>query len=103
MSYFINIQQTLADQIEHIENALHAVVGAGDDDALFIASYLHGHFDIVVTQVDNESHPSLSTLDQCMQNDLADAFANNELESADQVKVYALWQQLVDGASRLTA
>lgn len=101
MSYFRNIQHALAEQVEHIENALHAVVGIGDDDALFIASYLHGHFDIVITQVDNQQQPSLTTVDQFMQNNLTAAFANNELIASDQKKVRELWRNLIAEAAAL--
>ena len=42
---------TLENSVEEIEQQLLKAVDNDDDQALFIASYLHGHFDLVVSQV----------------------------------------------------
>ncbi|MDM7860318.1 YfcL family protein [Alteromonas sp. ASW11-36] len=83
------------DQVNHMEQQLHSVVDTGDDQALFIASYLHGHFDVVVSQIEKTPDPSIAALDKAMAQSLDSAFANAELESSDQYQVTALWQTLV--------
>ncbi|MGB2427317.1 MAG: YfcL family protein [Alteromonas sp.] len=83
------------DKINHMEQKLHSVVDTGDDQALFIASYLHGHFDVVVSQIEKSTEPTIAALDTVMRQSLSNAFANAELEANDQQQVYALWQSLV--------
>lgn len=87
----------LDTHIEEIEKQLHKAVENDDDQALFIASYLHGHFDLVVSQVLHQSKPSLSLLDSTMRDSLNNAFENKELVESDQQQVMALWTSLLQG------
>jgi hypothetical protein len=84
----------LENSIEQIEQALHRAVDNDDDQALFIASYLHGHFDLVVSHVLAQPMPSKSILDRTMRISLKSAFDNNELIEKDQQQVLALWMSL---------
>lgn len=82
-------------QIDEIERQLHSAVDNDDDQALFIASYLHGHFDLVVSQVLHQAEPSLALLDNTMLQSLQSAFDNNELAETDQEQVITLWTRLI--------
>jgi hypothetical protein len=84
----------LENSIEQIEQALHRAVDNDDDQALFIASYLHGHFDLVVSKVLAQPMPSKRILDSTMRISLESAFDNNELVEKDQQQVLALWMSL---------
>ncbi|WP_137166518.1 YfcL family protein [Salinimonas lutimaris] len=86
-------------QSQHIEQALDAVVDHGNDDELFIASYLQGHFAVISKPLEMDEQASLAKLNDAVTASLADAFANNELEADDQQKVHALWQRLVEQAA----
>lgn len=87
--------QTLTD---HIEQALDGVVDHGTSDELFLSSYLQGHFAVIARQLEMQADASSSMLDDAMQESLNSAFANNELEDADQNAVFALWQKLLNDA-----
>ncbi|WP_100642877.1 YfcL family protein [Alteromonas facilis] len=89
----------LTTQIDAIEARLHEAVEHADDQGLFINSYLHGHFDVVVSHTLRHDDADLALLDQCMQESLQSAFANNELEAQDQSQVFALWQSLIKSVS----
>ena len=90
----------LEPAIELIEQQLHSAVENDDDHALFIASYLHGHFDLVVSRVLSDAQAELSQLDAQMRESLAAAFADNELISNDAQQVLQLWGHLVDSAGQ---
>ena len=91
---------TLEPSVELIEQQLHSAVDNDDDHALFIASYLHGHFDLVVSRVLADTQAELSQLDAQMRESLAAAFANNELVDSDAQQVLQLWGQLIDSAGQ---
>lgn len=99
MQYPAAASTAFIDQIGHIEEALDGVVDQGDDDDLFIASYLQGHFAVIARQQEMESGATLTTLNDAMQGSLQAAFENKELEEADQHKVSTLWQRLLTQAS----
>jgi len=91
----VSSQNYLEETIRQIENTLHGVVENDDDQALFIASYLHGHFDLVVSQVLATAEPTALALDEKMRSSLQMAFDNNELVTRDQQQVLDLWSQLM--------
>lgn len=85
---------------QHIEAALDSVVDHGDDDELFTASYLQGHFAVISKPLEMEPEASLQSLNEAVTQSLNTAFANNELDPDDQQKVWALWSHLVTQAQR---
>ncbi len=95
MQYPAAASTAFIEQIGQIEEALDGVVDHGDDDELFIASYLQGHFAVIARQQEMESDATLSSLDDAMQGSLQAAFDNKELDDGDQEKVLALWQRLL--------
>jgi hypothetical protein len=76
--------------IQQIENYLDNVVQHGNDQALFISSYLQGHFAVVAGQSQVQQMVRVVQLVQLMEQSLEKAFANNELETTDQKQVLAL-------------
>ena len=86
-------------QIESMEQKLHDAVNLEDDHELFINSYLHGQFDLVVSRVLASASPGLAALDEQRKTSLHAAFEDRELEPSDQDRVWTLWQQLVDLAA----
>jgi hypothetical protein len=87
-------------QVQRMEQKLDKVVDTGTDEELFIASYLHGHFSLAISQALLAKQSRLQDLDVAMQESLAVAFSNQELELKDQHKVSALWQQLLHDQSK---
>ena len=88
----------MSDFVSHVDNMEATLLGAvdnADDHALFIASYLHGHFDVVVSRVISQPEPSLAMLDDTMRNSLHSAFENRELNDTDQQHVFSLWKTLL--------
>lgn len=85
-------------QLRRIDDELDAVVDHGDDEYLFIASYLQGHYAVIARVLEMESDASLQELDRRMQASFTRAFENKELEIADQDKVQTLWQRLLTAA-----
>ena len=83
------------DAVTQIEQNLDSVVDHGNDDELFIASYLQGHFAVISKPLEVEPEASLEILDKAITTSLQEAFANQELEADDQQKVWTLWQQQV--------
>jgi hypothetical protein len=81
--------------IQQIENYLDNVVQHGNDQALFISSYLQGHFAVVAGQSQVQQMVRVVQLVQLMEQSLEKAFANNELETTDQKQVLALWQSFI--------
>ncbi|WP_420933242.1 YfcL family protein [Alteromonas sp. A081] len=85
----------VVEKIAKIEAALDDVVNHGDDDELFIASYLQGHFAVESRQLEMKENASIAQLDENMMLSLERAFANNELEKGDATLVKALWNRLL--------
>ena len=86
--------QDVVEKIAKIEAALDDVVNHGDDDELFIASYLQGHFAVESRQLEMQENATMKQLDDNMTTSLERAFANNELEKDDAERVNALWTRL---------
>ncbi|WP_168171546.1 YfcL family protein [Lacimicrobium sp. SS2-24] len=87
-------EQQFIDYVESIEVHFHQTVAQGDEQELFVSSYLNGHFDLMVSRALNMGIYSKEALDQGVRESLQQAFDNNELEPDDQQQVLALWQSL---------
>ncbi len=98
MQYPAAASTAFIEQIGQIEDALDGVVDYGDDDELFIASYLQGHFAVIARQQEMESDATLTTLNDAILGSLNAAFENKELDDSDQQKVMSLWQRLLEQA-----
>jgi hypothetical protein len=95
MSFDAQLQQTIVNAEDYFLD----IVEQGSDHALFIAGYLQGHFCIVLAQAQlaeksPDSCVSLSDFKGMMHSNVHQAFANHELESADQHAVSDLIEQL---------
>ena len=89
--------------IEQTQTYLDAVVINGSDHELFIASYLTGHFALVVGQAQVEKEAageqmSIAHLNVLMLNSLNSAFLQNELEKDEQKHVLSLWKKITHEA-----
>ncbi|MGS2720758.1 YfcL family protein [Paraglaciecola aestuariivivens] len=95
MSTFQSTSSELSEFIQKTENYLDNVVEHGDDQALFIASYLQGHFAVAAGQSQVQNMTEIAQLAELMQLSLSQAFSNNELTTQDQTEVEQLWKQLL--------
>ncbi|WP_339724610.1 YfcL family protein [uncultured Paraglaciecola sp.] len=81
--------------IQKTENYLDQVVENGNDQELFIASYLQGHFAVAAGQSQVRNMTQITQLNELMETSLDTAFDNNELAADDQQQVLNLWQVLL--------
>jgi hypothetical protein len=86
------------EKSDKMQAHLDSFIADGSDHELFIASYLHGHFDVAVANVEKliergEANP-ISTLQATLDAQLQKAFENNELSSEDAGQVTALFNSL---------
>jgi|TARA_R110002111_G_scaffold20353_2_gene48701 hypothetical protein len=81
--------------IQKTEDYLDQVVENGNDQELFIASYLQGHFAVAAGQSQVRHMTQVRQLDELMNTSLDAAFDNNELAVDDQQQVLSLWQILL--------
>jgi hypothetical protein len=88
-------QNELTFFIQKTELYLDQVVEHGNDQALFIASYLQGHFAVVAGQSQVQQMTQIEQLSELMDKSLTTAFTNNELVADDQKQVLGLWQVLL--------
>jgi hypothetical protein len=70
------------------------VVEHGNDQQLFIASYLQGHFAVEAGQSQVQQMTQIKQLAELMDTSLTSAFRNQELSTDDQQQVFSLWQTL---------
>jgi hypothetical protein len=70
------------------------VVEQGTDQQLFIASYLQGHFSLVISQVLSLPNSSMEQIDAIMRTNLKQAFGQGELSPQDQLQTLNLWSRL---------
>ena len=84
----------LASFIQKTERYLDQVVEHGNDQQLFIASYLQGHFAVVAGQSQVKKMTQVEQLAELMHTSLTAAFENKELAVEDQEQVLLLWQTL---------
>ena len=86
------------ENIDIIEAQLDKIVDSGSDDEIFIASYFHGHFSLAesrVPELNEATDDKMAHLRQILTHNLTEAFANRELDDADQHKIWALFERLV--------
>jgi len=81
--------------IQKTEDYLDQVVEHGNDQELFITSYLQGHFAVAAGQSQVRHMTQIRQLDELMNTSLDAAFDNNELAVDDQQQVLSLWQILL--------
>jgi len=88
--------------VERIEQFFDTAADTLNDEELFAAGYLQGHFAVVVSRLQSVSaHPE--ALHQAMLANLDTAFAANELAADDQVMVSALWNKIFHEMCQLGA
>ena len=92
----MSVPEALSNQllkfIQRVEQYLDNVVEHGDDQQLFIASYLQGHFAVQAGQSQVQNMSKISELDCLMNESLNAAFDNKELTPEDQEQVWVLWR-----------
>ena len=81
--------------IQRTESYLDQVVEHGNDQELFIASYLQGHFAVEAGKSQVQGMTKVEQLAGLMNISLTNAFVNNELDVDDQKQVLSLWQGLL--------
>jgi hypothetical protein len=86
------------EKADKMQAHLDSFIVDGSDHELFIASYLHGHFDVAVAYAEKlieegEANP-ISALNTTLNAQLQKAFENNELSSEDAKQVTALFHSL---------
>jgi hypothetical protein len=86
------------EKADKMQAHLDSFIVDGSDHELFIASYLHGHFDVAVANVEKlieqgENNP-ISTLQVTLDKQLQKAFGNNELSTSDAEQVNTLFNSL---------
>lgn len=100
MQQSISVPANSKDDFERFvaqtECYLDDVVIEGSDQELFIASYLSGHFSLVVSRVELQKNWDINHLNQIMLESLSSVFAQNELLEEDQKQVLVLWKKLTD-------
>ncbi len=84
----------LTSFIHKTEGYLDEVVGHGNDQELFIASYLQGHFAVAAGLSQVKHMTQVEQLAGLMHTSLTSAFDNNELADDDQQQVLGLWKTL---------
>lgn len=84
----------LTSFLQKTESYLDQVVEHGNDQELFIASYLQGHFAVAAGQSQVQKMTQVKQLAELMDTSLTSAFSNNELVTDDQQQVISLWQTL---------
>jgi hypothetical protein len=88
------------EKTDKMQAHLDSFIVDGSDHELFIASYLHGHFDIAVASVEKaiekgEQEP-ISLLKTTLDAQLKQAFHNNELTEQDAEQVTRLYIKLFE-------
>jgi hypothetical protein len=85
------------ENVDKMQGHLDSFIVDGTDQELFIASYLHGHFDVAVAQTEKKIETQEITPDAALQNlhdslhlALDNAFASNELSDSDASQVREL-------------
>ena len=91
-------KQAFDDFVDSTQAYLDSVVIDGNDQELFIASYLTGHFSLVGSNALRLDDFSLDTLNTYMLESLEKAYVNKEVLGQDKIEVSALWQQLFSRA-----
>ena len=95
MTSFKQQPNELTSFLQKTESYLDQVVEHGNDQELFIASYLQGHFAVEAGQSQVQQMTQVQQLAELMDVSLSTAFSNNELTADDQQQVLSLWQTLI--------
>ena len=88
--------------VERIEQYFDTAADALDDDALFTAGYLQGHFAVVVSRL-QDAPTRAETLHGAMVENLNAAFAAGELDATDQEQVLRLWDTIFTDSNQFGA
>lgn len=83
----------LATFLEKIDLQLAIILDQGSDEELALASYIHGHIDVVNAQY-NDSTTTLEHFLEQLEHSLIQAFEQGELDHSDQVTANSIWQKL---------
>ena len=94
----MNQHSNFYEQTDKMQAHLDSFIVDGSDQELFIASYLHGHFDIAVAHVEKltelgQTDP-ISMLNSTLEIQLQEAFNNNELSADDAKQVTLLFTKI---------
>ena len=87
-------QQSSTDfeaMVDKIQAFMDSMVDEGNDQELFIAGYLSGHFSLVVSQCQLREKENPETLNSTMRESLEKAFADKELLPEDQKDALSFW------------
>jgi hypothetical protein len=89
------------ENVDKMQSHLDSFIVDGSDQELFIASYLHGHFDVAVAETEKKleaqelvSEAALQSLHDTLHLALDSAFANQELSDKDAFQVRELLNNL---------
>lgn len=89
------------ENVDKMQSHLDSFIVDGSDQELFIASYLHGHFDVAVAETEKKLESqelvpdaALQSLHDTLHLALDNAFANQELSDKDAVQVRELLNNL---------
>ncbi|MFT5312769.1 MAG: hypothetical protein ACI8Z9_001250 [Paraglaciecola sp.] len=100
MSQTLSLRANSKDEFEcfvtQTERYLDEVVIEGSDQELFIASYLSGHFSLVVSWAELQEDWALEHLSKSMLTNLNTAFLQKELPEEEQKQVLFLWGNLTN-------
>lgn len=95
------VKEVFYTKVDSIVAGLESFISDGTDQELFIASYLHGHFDLAIVKAEKADVPDvpdesvrISYLKQALTEQLQEAFDNNELNDNDQAEVFSLVERL---------
>ncbi|MEE2000480.1 YfcL family protein [Alkalimonas sp. MEB108] len=81
--------------ISAVADYFDQMIPLASDDELFAAGYLRGHFDLAVGTLEVAGAPfNQQELQAQVEQSLAQAIANGELNSDDQQLVTGLWRQV---------
>jgi hypothetical protein len=97
----VSVTEAFYTKVDSMVAVLESFIADGSDQELFIASYLHGHFDLAIVKAEKadvavtpDELARILFLEQALIEQLQLAFDNNELENNDQIEVLNLVKRL---------
>ncbi len=97
----MSVTEAFYTKVDSMVAVLESFIADGSDQELFIASYLHGHFDLAIVKAEKadvavtpDESARILFLEQALIEQLQLAFDNNELENNDQIEVLNLVKRL---------
>jgi hypothetical protein len=97
----VSVTEAFYTKVDSMVAVLESFIADGSDQELFIASYLHGHFDLAIVKAEKadvavtpDESARILFLEQALIEQLQLAFDNNELENNDQIEVLNLVKRL---------